>query len=175
MMTGQFRKQWRELQDQCARAAGERNRDAGLAGGKGNGAFRRSGRSSHRSTKTGCARAWRSIAIPPPSTRRLLDARYRGTIYRSDLESDNAYNTYRHAGLPPGPIANPGVASLKAALAPAETDYLYFVAKPDGSGGHQFSKPWSSTMWRCSSTGEPSTGRPIRPLRRSHRAGTRGV
>ena len=59
----------------------------------------------------------------------LLDARYRGTIYRSDLASDNAYNTYSHAGLPPGPIANPGVAALKAALAPAQTDYLYFVAK----------------------------------------------
>ena len=70
----------------------------------------------------------------------LLEQRYRGTIYRSDLASDNAYNTYRHAGLPPGPIANPGVASLKAALAPAETDYLYFVAKADGSGGHQFSE-----------------------------------
>jgi UPF0755 protein len=70
----------------------------------------------------------------------LLDQRYRGTIYRSDLDSDNAYNTYRHTGLPPGPIANPGLASLKAALAPAETDYLYFVAKPDGSGGHQFSE-----------------------------------
>src|SRR3984957_13820119 len=70
----------------------------------------------------------------------LLDARYRGTIYRSDLNSDNAYNTYRHAGLPPGPIANPGLASLKAALMPAETAYLYFVAKPDGSGGHQFSE-----------------------------------
>ncbi len=70
----------------------------------------------------------------------LLEARYRGTIYRSDLNSDNAYNTYKHAGLPPGPIANPGLASLKAALAPADTDYLYFVAKPDGSGRHQFSK-----------------------------------
>jgi UPF0755 protein len=70
----------------------------------------------------------------------LLEQRYRGTIYRSDLASDNAYNTYRHAGLPPGPIANPGVASLKAALMPADTDYLYFVAKADGSGGHQFSE-----------------------------------
>jgi UPF0755 protein len=70
----------------------------------------------------------------------LLDERYRGTIYRSDLQSDNAYNTYRHAGLPPGPIANPGVAALRAALAPAETNYLYFVAKADGSGGHQFSE-----------------------------------
>src|SRR5262249_44749163 len=70
----------------------------------------------------------------------LLEQRYRGTIHRSDLYSLNAYNTYRHPGLPPGPIANPGIASLKAALAPAETDYLYFVAKPDGSGSHQFSK-----------------------------------
>jgi UPF0755 protein len=69
----------------------------------------------------------------------LLEDRYHGAIYRSDLNSDNPYNTYRHAGLPPGPIANPGLASLQAALAPAETDYLYFVAKGDGSGGHQFS------------------------------------
>ena len=70
----------------------------------------------------------------------LVEQRYRGTIYRSDLASPNAYNTYQHAGLPPGPIANPGVESLKAALAAASTDYLYFVAKPDGSGRHQFSK-----------------------------------
>ena len=70
----------------------------------------------------------------------LLEDRYRGTIYRSDLASANAYNTYRHAGLPPGPIANPGVAALKAALMPAKTEYLYFVAKADGSGGHQFSE-----------------------------------
>lgn len=70
----------------------------------------------------------------------LLEQRYRGTIYRSDLNSANLYNTYKHAGLPPGPIANPGLASLKAALEPAATDYLYFVAKADGSGGHQFSK-----------------------------------
>jgi UPF0755 protein len=70
----------------------------------------------------------------------LLEQRYRGTIYRSDLASPNAYNTYQHSGLPPGPIANPGVASLKAALSAAATDYLYFVAKPDASGRHQFSK-----------------------------------
>ena len=69
----------------------------------------------------------------------LLDNRYRGTIYRSDLESDNAYNTYKHTGLPPGPIANPGMASLKAAIQPADTTYLYFVARGDGSGGHHFS------------------------------------
>jgi UPF0755 protein len=70
----------------------------------------------------------------------LLDGRYRGTIYRSDLDNDNSYNTYRHAGLPPGPIANPGVASLKAAMGPAESEALYFVLRPDGSGGHEFSQ-----------------------------------
>jgi UPF0755 protein len=69
----------------------------------------------------------------------LLEQRYRGVIHRSDLASANAYNTYTHSGLPPGPIANPGAASLKAALHPDETNYLYFVAKPDGSGSHQFS------------------------------------
>jgi len=70
----------------------------------------------------------------------LLDNRYRGVIHRSDLDSDNAYNTYRHAGLPPGPIANPGVESLKAVLAPADSEALYFVLKPDGSGSHEFSQ-----------------------------------
>jgi UPF0755 protein len=69
----------------------------------------------------------------------LLEKRYRGTIYRSDLESRQLYNTYQHVGLPPGPIANPGLASLRAALEPQPSDYLYFVARPDGSGGHQFS------------------------------------
>jgi UPF0755 protein len=68
----------------------------------------------------------------------LLDHRYRGTIHRSDLENKNPYNTYRNAGLPPGPIANPGMEALAAALHPAITNYLYFVAKPSG-GGHQFS------------------------------------
>ena len=67
----------------------------------------------------------------------LLDDRYRGVIRRSDLDNVNPYNTYRHAGLPPRPIANPGASSLAAALHPAQTDYLYFVAKPDG-GGHVF-------------------------------------
>lgn len=69
----------------------------------------------------------------------LLERRFRGKIHRSDLQSENAYNTYRHQGLPPGPIANPGVASLKASLAPADTEYLYFVAKSDGSG-HRFAR-----------------------------------
>ena len=66
----------------------------------------------------------------------LLSNRYRGTIYASDLQFDSAYNTYRHSGLPPGPICNPGMPSLLAALAPAQTDYLYFVS--DASGHSRF-------------------------------------
>jgi len=69
----------------------------------------------------------------------LLENRYRGIIHKSDLASANPYNTYAHAGLPPGPITNPGATSLKAALHPADSAYLYFVAKPDGSGSHHFS------------------------------------
>ena len=69
----------------------------------------------------------------------LLEKRYRGAIFQSDLASRNAYNTYQHAGLPPGPIANPGKDSLQAALQPAETKFLYFVARANGGGAHQFS------------------------------------
>jgi UPF0755 protein len=68
----------------------------------------------------------------------LLENRYRGKIHRSDLASANPYNTYQNAGLPPGPIANPGAAAIAAALAPAETKFLFFVAKPEG-GSHNFS------------------------------------
>ncbi len=67
----------------------------------------------------------------------LLDNRWRGTIYASDLQSPSPYNTYKHTGLPPGPISNPGVASLGAALHPAKTDYLYFVS--DAAGHTRFS------------------------------------
>jgi UPF0755 protein len=59
-------------------------------------------------------------------------------VRSQDLRLDSPYNTYLHRGLPPGPIANPGEASLRAALAPAQTDYLYFVA--NDKGGHFFSK-----------------------------------
>ncbi|MCL1975758.1 MAG: endolytic transglycosylase MltG [Firmicutes bacterium] len=58
-------------------------------------------------------------------------------LLNSDLEIESPYNTYKYLGLPPGPIASPGVAALSAALYPEETDYLYFRAKNDGS--HRFS------------------------------------
>lgn len=66
----------------------------------------------------------------------LLEGKYRGTIYQSDLGADSPYNTYKHTGLPPGPICNPGVASLKAAMSPAQTQYLYFVAASADPSGH---------------------------------------
>ena len=66
-----------------------------------------------------------------------LAGQYSGTLDSGDLSFDSPYNSYRRTGLPPGPIANPGDASLRAALAPAQTDYLYFVANTEG--GHFFS------------------------------------
>jgi len=64
-----------------------------------------------------------------------------GNLHRSDLENEaNPYNTYRIAGLPPGPISNPGLASLRAVVEPAESDYLYFVSRNDGT--HVFSRSY---------------------------------
>lgn len=67
----------------------------------------------------------------------LLNGRWTGVIHASDLQADSPYNTYKHSGLPPGPICNPGMASLRAAMAPAKTDYLYFVS--DAAGHSRFS------------------------------------
>ena len=57
-----------------------------------------------------------------------------------DLNVNSPYNTYKHYGLPPGPICSPGIKSVQAAMFPAQTDYLYFVARADGS--HIFSRTW---------------------------------
>ena len=62
-----------------------------------------------------------------------LDNRWNGNIRREDLKRDSPYNTYARKGFPPGPIANPGLPSLRAASAPASTSFLYFVSKNDGS------------------------------------------
>lgn len=68
-----------------------------------------------------------------------LGERYDGNIHTRDLETDTPYNSYTRAGLPPTPIAMPGVASLQATLHPADIDALYFVATGTGDGGHHFS------------------------------------
>jgi UPF0755 protein len=68
-----------------------------------------------------------------------LGERYDGSIHTRDLETDTPYNSYTRGGLPPTPIAMPGLASLQATLHPADIDALYFVATGNGDGGHQFS------------------------------------
>ncbi|MFC1851473.1 endolytic transglycosylase MltG [candidate division CSSED10-310 bacterium] len=65
---------------------------------------------------------------------------FTGNLTKKDLAFDSPYNTYKYGGLPPGPICNPGHASIQAALYPAQVPYLYFVAKGDKSGRHVFSK-----------------------------------
>ena len=82
--------------------------------------------------------------------------RWNGNIRRSDLQVDSPYNTYRYAGLPPGPICSPGLASLTAAADPAGVPYLYFVSRNDGT--HVFSTTlqehnrnvelWQRQYWR---------------------------
>ena len=107
-------------------------RDAGLARGEGN----RQGRGA----------VHRGRGLPEPSDAQHPDAgrsdrrgravaagTYDGNIRKRDLEFDSPYNTYKYAGLPPGPIAAPASAALEAALAPANVSYLYFVSRNDGS------------------------------------------
>jgi UPF0755 protein len=70
--------------------------------------------------------------------------KWKEKLYYKDLQIASPYNTYLHNGLPPGPIANPGLASLQAAANPAQVSYLYFVAKPDGS--HHFSNTYAEHL-----------------------------
>jgi len=64
--------------------------------------------------------------------------KFGGNLTKKDLKTPNSYNTYLTPGLPPGPICNPGLSALKAAIYPSDTDYLYFVSRNDGS--HRFSR-----------------------------------
>jgi UPF0755 protein len=93
--------------------------------------------------------------------------RWNGNIRRADLQIDSPYNTYRYAGLPPGPICSPGLASLEAAAQPSDVPYLYFVSRNDGT--HVFAKTlgehnrnvnqWQRRFWRERRAGERATGR----------------
>jgi len=68
----------------------------------------------------------------------LLAGAYQGALHHADMQFTSPYNTYRNAGLPPGPIGNPGRSALEAAMHPAQSDYYYFVA--DAQGHHRFSR-----------------------------------
>jgi UPF0755 protein len=68
----------------------------------------------------------------------LLAGTYTGALHHQDMQFPSPYNTYRYAGLPPGPIANPGRGALEAAMHPAQSDYYYFVA--DAAGRHRFAR-----------------------------------
>jgi len=104
-----------------------------------------------------------------------LNDRPIGPIRQSDLEFDSPYNTYRHAGLPPGPIASPGEASIRAALSPAAGDFLYFVS--NNHGGHIFARTLAEhlrnvsryrrevTALRRNSSGKPQAAPASRPGR----------
>ncbi len=137
-MTGEFRKEWHGLAP-AAMSGGEVHRTVTLASlveketGLGN------ERPLVSSVFSNRIRLNMPLQCDPTTVyAAMLENRYNGVIHKSDLASANPYNTYAHAGLPPGPIANPGVLSLKAALHPADSNYLYFVARGDGSGGHHF-------------------------------------
>ena len=85
-------------------------------------------------------------------------------LRQSELRKDTPYNTYVHAGLPPTPIANPGLAAIEAALHPAATGYLYFVA--DGSGGHAFSSTLAEhnanvAKWRAIEASQGTEPQPV--------------
>ncbi len=77
-------------------------------------------------------RLQKGMALQSCATIQFLLGEPKPVLLNKDLEIKSPYNTYKNPGLPPGPIANPGTASLQAAAFPAKTDYLYFVAKPDG-------------------------------------------
>lgn len=138
LMTDQFRKRWAELKapagtkvNRLVTLAAIVEKETGLAADRGRIASVYANRLEE---------GMKLEADPTTIYAALLEGTYDGKIHKSDLANPHPYNTYRHAGLPPGPIANPGMASLKAALHPPRTDYLYFVAKPDGSGGSNFSR-----------------------------------
>ncbi|MFN7097040.1 MAG: endolytic transglycosylase MltG [Gammaproteobacteria bacterium] len=101
---------------------------------------------------------------------------YNGDITSQDLKQDTAYNTYLHAGLPPTPIAMPSAASIDAALHPANTNYLYFVAIGDGSGNHQFSENLAQHNAAVKSYLKTLKPKPtLTPAKTLHNASTKSV
>lgn len=96
----------------------------------------------------------RGMLLQADPTVQYALGQHRARVYYKDLTIDSPYNTYRHKGLPPGPIASPGAASLLAVLYPANVPYLYFVALPDGHdefrtdlAGHDQAKREARKAW----------------------------
>jgi UPF0755 protein len=137
LMTAEFRRQWKKLDPTHAADALGTATIASLVEKETGVAEERRIVSSVFANRI--AKGMRLDCDPTTIYAALLDHRYTGVIHKSDLLNQNPYNTYQNVGLPPGPIANPGAASLEAALRPAETSYIFFVAKADG-GGHIFSE-----------------------------------
>jgi UPF0755 protein len=114
-----------------------------------------------------------------PTVQYALEAAGRppAVLTERDLQFDSPYNTYRHPGLPPGPIANPGEASLRSTLAPANSDYLYFVA--NARGGHFFSSTLAEqnrnvALYRRRLAGKPDAPIPVIVVRHGKRRRQRG-
>ena len=111
----------------------------------------------------------RMLLQADPTVQYARGAHTTRVLYR-DLALESAYNTYKHAGLPPGPIASPGAASIEATLYPASVPYLYFVAHPDGH--HEFRTTYRehlqavAAMRRLRDDGSLSPARPVAPPRR---------
>jgi UPF0755 protein len=80
------------------------------------------------------------------ATIRFAENNYTKPLGPSDLQLDSPYNTYTNPGLPPGPISNPGLASLEAAARPANVPYLYYVVKPCGNGEHFFTASYDAFL-----------------------------
>jgi conserved hypothetical protein, YceG family len=100
------------------------------------------------------------------------DGRYNGSLTGKDLHLESPYNTYMHGGLPPGPIGNPGAISLRAALVPADTPFLYFVANTQG--GHFFSATLAEhnqnvNRYRRLLAGQPADPPPAPPAQSSRK------
>jgi UPF0755 protein len=85
---------------------------------------------------------------------------YRGHLGKADLEMNSPYNSYLHLGLPPGPISNPGAGSIRAALNPAKSDFLYYVSRNDGT--HQFSRDLQSHLHAVGKFQKSAVGRSSR-------------
>jgi UPF0755 protein len=106
-------------------------------------------------------RGMRLQADPTVAYALKIDGKWSGTLYRSDYGYASPFNTYLTDGLPPGPICNPGVEALRAAVSPAKTEFLYFVA--DNSGGHVFSRTFEEHLDAISAARRSRNAAPAAP------------